>query len=147
MLAERPIPLPNEDTEAYWVSCHEGKLSVSTCGGCGHRFLPPACVCPVCLSLDVAMKPVSGKARVHSFIVVHKPQHPAFFEEAPYLVAIVELDEGPRLHTRLLDVDAKDVTVGMPVEVAFQKVEDEISLPVFRSRSSADADRATKRGA
>jgi hypothetical protein len=132
MLAERPLPLPNEDTEAYWVSCHEGNLSVSTCAGCGHRFLPPACLCPACLSTDVAMKPVSGKGRVFTFIVVHKPQHPAFFEEAPYLVAIVELDEGPRLHTRLVGIEAKDVTVGLEVCVTFQKIDYEISLPVFQ---------------
>ncbi len=132
MLADRPIPLPTEDTESYWEHCHDGKLSVSTCAACGHRFLPPACLCPACLSMDVAMKAVTGKGRVYSFIVVHRPQHPAFFEEAPYLVAIVELEEGPRLHTRLVDVDAKDVSVGMEVEVVFQKVDDEISLPVFQ---------------
>ena len=132
MLADRPIPLPTEDTEAYWLNCHEGELSASTCAACGHRFLPPACICPACLSMDVAMQPVTGGASVYSFIVVHKPQHPAFFEEAPYLVAIVELDEGPRLHTRLVGVDARDVTVGMRVEVVFQKVDDEISLPVFQ---------------
>lgn len=132
MLAERPIPLPTEDTEPYWVSCHEGRLSVSTCKGCGHRFLPPACLCPVCLSLDVRMEPVSGRGRVYSFIRVHRPQHPAFFEEAPYVVVIIELEEGPRLHSRLVGVEPDDIRLGMDVIVDFEKVDDEISLPVFK---------------
>jgi uncharacterized OB-fold protein len=132
MLAEKPLPLPTEDTETYWESCHKGTLSVSTCSACGHRFLPPACLCPKCLSDKVAFAPVSGKAKVFSFIVVHRPQHPAFFDEAPYCVAIVELDEGPRMHTRLSGIDPKDVRLGMDVEVFFQKADDEISLPFFR---------------
>lgn len=132
MLAERPPVLPNEDTEAYWENTHKGKLTVSTCGACGHRFLPPACLCPKCLSLDVSMTPVSGRGHVYTHIVVHRPQHPAFFEEAPYGIVIVELDEGPRLHSRLIGVDAKDVTVGMAVEVVFQRVDDEINLPMFQ---------------
>ena len=135
MLAERPLPLPTEDTEAYWENCHKGRLTASKCGGCGHAFLPPARLCPKCLSGEVAMAPMSGRAKVYSFIVVHRPQHPAFFEEAPYLVAIVELEEGPRMHTRLTGVDPKDVRVGMEVEVHFQKVDDEISLPMFKPRS------------
>jgi uncharacterized OB-fold protein len=131
MLAERPLPLPNEDTEAYWEACHKGKLTASRCAACGHTFLPPARVCPSCLSSDVPLAPMSGRAKVYSFIVVHRPTHPAFFGDAPYLVAIVELEEGPRMHTRLVGVDPKDVRVGMDVQVLFQKVDDEISLPVF----------------
>jgi uncharacterized OB-fold protein len=77
---------------------------------------------------------MSGRAKVYSFIVVHRPTHPAFFDDAPYLVAIVELEEGPRLHTRLFGVDPKDVKVGMEVEVFFEKVDDEISLPMFKPR-------------
>jgi uncharacterized OB-fold protein len=134
MLAERPLPLPTEDTEAYWEACHRGKLTASKCGACGHAFLPPARICPKCLSSEVTMATMSGRAKVHSFIVVHRPQHPAFFEEAPYLVAIVELDEGPRMHTRLAEVDPKDVRLGMEVEVFFQKVDDEISLPMFKPK-------------
>jgi uncharacterized OB-fold protein len=129
---EKPLPMPNEDTEAYWAACRDGKLVVPKCGACGHRFLPPACLCPRCLSTRVSYEKVSGKGRVHSFIVVHRPQHPAFFPDAPYNVAIVELEEGPRMHGRIIDLDNAAITVGMPVEVAFQKVDDDITLPVFR---------------
>jgi uncharacterized OB-fold protein len=132
MLVERPLPLPTEDTEGYWESCHKRQLVTSRCSSCGHHFLPPAPICPACLSEEVRFSPVSGRAKVFSFIVVHRPQHPAFFEDAPYVVAIVELEEGPRMHTRLWGVKNEDIRVGMPVEIVFQKVDDEISLPIFK---------------
>ena len=132
MLMEKPLPLPTEDTEGYWEACHRGRLVVRGCADCGHRFLPPAALCPACWSERVSFVEMSGRARVFSWIVVHRPQHPAFFDDAPYHVAIVELEEGPRMHTRLVGVDVADIRIGMDVEVVFQKVDDEISLPMFR---------------
>jgi uncharacterized OB-fold protein len=129
---EKPLPMPNEDTEAYWSACRQNRLVVPKCGGCGHRFLPPACLCPRCLSTKVALEAVSGHGRVFSFIVVHRPQHPAFFPDVPYNVAIVELEEGPRMHGRIVEMDQNEITVGMPVEVTFQKIDDEITLPNFK---------------
>ena len=129
---EKPLPLPTEDSEKYWEATRRGKLCVSRCGGCGHRFLPPASLCPACWSLDVALAEVSGRARLFSFIVVHRPQHPAFFADAPYHVAIVELEEGPRLHTHLEGVPPEAMRIGMPLLVAFRKIDAETTLPVFR---------------
>jgi uncharacterized OB-fold protein len=129
---ERPLPNATEDTEAYWAACKAGKLVVSRCGGCGHRFLPPSSICPACLSADVSFQPVSGRGKIYSFIVVHRPLHPAFFEEAPYNVAIIQLEEGPRMHSRIIETPASELRVGLPVEVTFQKMDDEISLPMFR---------------
>ncbi len=131
---DKPLPSPTEDTEAYWDATRDGKLVVSTCGSCGHRFLPPARICPKCLGDHVSFQPVSGRGRVFSWIVVHRPQHPAFMEDAPYNVVIVELDEGPRMHGRLVpETDLSTIAVGSPVEVAFQKINDQITLPVFRA--------------
>src|SRR5437763_16738003 len=131
MLAERPVPLPNEDTEAYWEACARKELVVPRCSACGHWFLPPARVCPACLSLDVAFAKASGRAKVYTFIVVHRPLHPAFYEEAPFNVAIVELAEGPRMHTRIVGAKPEDLRIGMDVEVKFQKLDDDIFLPMF----------------
>jgi uncharacterized OB-fold protein len=69
---------------------------------------------------------------VYTFIVVHRPQHPAFFADAPYNVAIVELEEGVRMHTSVVECANEDLRVGMPVEVVFEKVNDEVTLPRFR---------------
>lgn len=129
---EKPIPLPNEETEGYWEACHQGRLVTSRCGACGHRFLPPARICPSCLSDQVSYAPVSGRAKVFSWIIVHRSQHPAFNAETPYNVAIVELEEGPRMHTQLVGIAPEKMAVGMDVEVVFKKVDDEISLPMFK---------------
>lgn len=89
--------------------------------------------CSHCLSETLEWTPVSGKGTLYSYSVVHRPQTPAF--EAPYVVAIVELAEGPRLLTDLIDVDPQKVSVGMAVEVAFEDMGD-LALYHFRPRSS-----------
>lgn len=129
---EKPLPMANQDSEPYWEAADKGTLVVSKCGACNHVFLPPANLCPVCLAEDVSFTPASGRGKIYSFIVVHRPQHPAFFPDAPYNVAIVELEEGPRLHTRIVDADPNMLKVDAQVTVDFEKVDDEISLPVFR---------------
>jgi len=128
---DKPLPSPSEDTEPYWDATRDGRFVIPACAACGHRFMPPAKVCPKCLSDQVSFQPASGRGKVFSWIVVHRPQHPAFMEDAPYPVAIVELDEGPRLHGRL-EGDLSSASVGAPVEVTFQKINDQITLPNFR---------------
>ena len=76
--------------------------------------------------------PLSGRGTIYSFIIVHRPQHPAFFADAPYNVAIVELAEGLRMHTNVVGCANEDLRIGLPVLVAFEKVNDEITLPKFR---------------
>ncbi len=132
MLMEKPLPNPTEDSEGYWEACKSGRLSTPLCGDCGHRWLPPSRICPLCLSENVSLSPVGGRARLFSWIVVHHSQHPAFYRDPPFNVAIVQLEEGPRMHTRIEGVAEGDFEIGMELEVAFEEVDDEISLPVFR---------------
>jgi uncharacterized OB-fold protein len=77
---------------------------------------------------------LSGRGSVYSFIVVHRPQHPGFFAAAPYNVAIVELEEGIRLHTNVVECTNEQLHIGMPVEVVFEKIDDEVTLAKFRPR-------------
>lgn len=128
---ERPLPMPNEDSEPYWLAAAKRRLAIPRCKSCRHWFLPPAALCPVCWSGEVVFEDASGKARVYSFIVVHRPQHPAFSEDAPYNVAIVELDEGPLMHTRIAGIPADRLEIGMRVRAVFQKADDDITLPMF----------------
>ena len=131
---DKPLPAITEDGAPYWAATREGKLSVQRCDGCGHLRFPPSAVCPQCLDERHTWTPLSGKGVIFSFIVVHRPQHPGFFADAPYNVAIVELDEGIRLHSNVVDCANEDLRIGMPVEVVFEKVDDEITLPKFRPR-------------
>lgn len=129
---EKPLPAVTEDGAPYWEWCRRGELRVQRCDACRHLRFPPALVCPRCLAAEHAWVALSGRGTIWSFIVVHRPQHPAFFADAPYNVAIVELEEGIRLHTNVVDCANEALHIGMPVVVTFQKIDDEITLPKFR---------------
>ena len=131
---EKPLPMATEDTEPYWDGAKAGELRLQRCGGCGHWRFPPSVLCPRCLSEDSEWRATSGRGKVHTFIVVHRPQHPAFYEDVPYNVAIVELDEGPRLHTRIVGCPNEEIAIGMPVEVTFERKNDDVTMPYFRPR-------------
>ena len=129
---EKPLPLANEDTQPYWEACRRGELRLQKCADCGHVRFPPSVLCPRCLSESSSWEKMSGRGRVYSWIVVHRPQHPAFFEDVPYNVVIVELDEGPRLHSRIVGCANEEIAIGMPVEVVFEKKNDDVTMPYFK---------------
>jgi uncharacterized OB-fold protein len=131
---EKPLPRPTEDTAPYWEAAQKGELRMQQCSDCGHIRFPPALLCPRCLCEKADWVRLSGRGTVFSWIVVHQSQHPAFNADTPYNVTIVELEEGPRLHTNLVDCANDQIHIGMPVEVVFDKVNDEITLPKFRPR-------------
>jgi uncharacterized OB-fold protein len=131
---EKPLPRPTEDSAPYWEAARLGELRMQRCGDCGHVRFPPSILCARCLSDKSDWIRLSGRGKVFSWIVIHQSQHPAFNPDAPYNVAIVELEEGPRLHTNLVDVDNAEIHIDMPVEVVFDKVNDEVTLPKFRPR-------------
>ncbi len=133
---ERPLPRPTEDSAPYWEAAQKGELRMQRCGECGHVRFPPALLCACCLSENAEWVRLSGRGTVYSWIVVHQSQHPAFNADTPYNVTIVELDEGPRLHTNLVDCPSDQIYIGMRVEVVFDKINDEVTLPKFRPVSS-----------
>lgn len=125
--------LPRETLEAraYWDGCRAGRLMVQRCAACGrHQFYSRA-VCSHCGSWEVAHTQVSGRATVHASTVVHRPPHPRFAGRVPYVVALVDLDEGPRMMTMITGCAPADVHTGMPVEVVFEQVATDITLPMF----------------
>jgi uncharacterized OB-fold protein len=127
---EKPLPRPTEDSAPYWESAHKGELRLQRCSDCRHVRFPPAILCPRCLSEEAEWARMSGRATVFSWIIVHQSQYPAFNSDAPYNVAIVELEEGPRLHTHLLCPN-DEIQIGMPVQVVFDKVSDDVTLVKF----------------
>jgi uncharacterized OB-fold protein len=131
---EKPLPAITEDNAVYWDGCRQGELRAQRCTKCERFRWPPSVLCPHCLAEGGEWVKLSGRGTVHSFIVVHRPQHPAFFDDVPYNVAIVELDGGVRTHTTIVDCPPDALRVGLPVEVVFHKVNDEVTLPKFRPR-------------
>jgi uncharacterized OB-fold protein len=128
----KPLPRPNRLSRPFWDGCKRHELLLQRCNACGHIWFPPAPRCPTCLSADHAWSRASGRGKVWSWIVMWQRYFPAFETEIPYNVAYVELEEGPRLMTNLVGVEAAAIRCDMPVEVVFEDVTPEISLPKFR---------------
>jgi uncharacterized protein len=124
-----PLPAPTPVSEGFWAGCRAGRLLVPRCRACGHQFFPPQPACTRCLSPDIEERECTGRGALYSYTIVWRPQNPAF--QVPYIVAIVELDEGWHLVTNLLNCEPEEVEVGMPVTVRFTSVSDDITLPYF----------------
>ncbi len=131
----RPLPAMNLDTEFFWQGATRGELLIQRCASCGELRHPPAPMCARCRSTEWDTVRSSGRGRVYSFVVHHHPPIPGF--DPPFVVALVELEEGTRLVTNIVDADPTDVAVGMPVEVTFLEVNGELSIPVFRPRGES----------
>lgn len=124
-----PLPEPTAFTRPFWEGCQSEELRLACCCGCGHRFMPGAPCCPRCWSDELRLEPASGRGEVFSFAVYRRTYHPAI--PAPYIVALIQLDEGPRMVSNIVGCEPEAVEIGMPVEVCFQ-AEDGFLLPRFR---------------
>jgi uncharacterized OB-fold protein len=125
-----PIPVPSPETKPFWDAAKRHELCLPRCRACGALHYYPRGACPVCLSADLAWERVSGRGTLHTFTIVHRGQK-GFPVATPYVLAMVALDEGPRMMTTLVDVDPAAVRIGMPVRVLFRDVSDAIALPLF----------------
>lgn len=133
---KKPLPRPNRLSAPYWEGAKAHELRIIRCTACAHSFLPPSDRCPRCLGKQIEWVKASGHGKVWSWVVFHQRYFAAFEEDLPYDVAYVELDEGPRLMTNLIDCDPADIRCDMPVEVVFDDVTPEVTLPKFRPAQS-----------
>jgi uncharacterized protein len=129
---KKPLPSPDGDTAALWAGMREGKLLLQHCGKCGNVEYYQQQLCRRCGSEDLVAKPASGRGKVHSFSVVHRAPGPAFKDDVPYAVLLVELAEGPRMISTYAGGPPEDVTFDMDVRLVFDQVSDEIALPRFQ---------------
>ncbi|MEE9284362.1 MAG: Zn-ribbon domain-containing OB-fold protein [Dehalococcoidia bacterium] len=129
----KPLPVPNTESAPFWDACKEHRLQVQRCKRCSQFYFYPRSHCPFCHQGDVEWVQCSGKGRVHTFTVVRQNMAPGFREEVPYVVAIVELEEdGVQLMANIVECDSGDVSIGMPVQVAFDDVTEEVTLARFK---------------
>lgn len=129
-VSPRPAPVVTDDNRGFWAAASEGRLAIQRCRSCGRYHHPPRPVCPSCHSTDQQWSDAAGTGVVYSYALLHHPQHPAF--DYPVIAALVDLDEGVRLVTNLVDIDSGDVAIGMPVEVSFVPTAGDAAVPVFR---------------
>lgn len=122
-------PQPTPETEPYWEGCAAGELRLQRCTTCDAHYFPPRPFCPTCLSDDVVWEAVSGRGTLHTYVINHRAA-PGF--EAPYAIAVVQLDEGPRMMSNIVGVDPtpEALVLDMALQVSFE-TRGEIQLPVF----------------
>ena len=125
-------PIVIDETRGFWEGTTNQELRVQLCAACGHRQLPGGPCCRECLSQELSWDRVSGRGIVHSFTVVHRALHPAFAAQVPYVLADIQLDEGPVLTSNVTDVAPHEVSIGMPVEVWFDEVDRDAFGTAFR---------------
>ena len=127
----RAKPKPTPETQHFWDGTKAGELRLQKCGDCAKVYFPPRPFCPQCSSRNVAMFAASGKAALHSYVIHHR-KVPGF--TPPYAIAVVELAEGPRMMTNIVDCPQtpEALVLDMPLEVTYLKMDEDISLPLFR---------------
>ncbi len=128
---QRPVPVPTPETEHFWNGTKNGELLLQRCTSCQEAYFPPRPFCPACSSREVAVERASGRGFLYSYVISHRP-HPAF--DGPYSIAVVELDEGPRMMTNIVGCEQTPdaLELDMTVEVQFEPITDDITLPLFR---------------
>lgn len=128
----KPVPEVDATLAPYFAAAKQQRLVVQRCADCGALRFPPRELCSGCLSSRVEWTDVSGRGEVFSFNVMHQIYHPAFASEVPYAVVVVKLAEGPKLISNVVDCPPEEIRIGMPVEVVFEEVSPDVTLPKFR---------------
>jgi uncharacterized protein len=128
---KRARPQPTPETAHFWEGTRLGELRLQRCDACSHIYFPPRPFCPACAAREVSIFKASGRAKLHSYVISHRAA-PGF--TAPYSIAVVELEEGPRMMTNIVHCPQtpEALQLDMPVEVVFEALDEAISLPHFR---------------
>jgi uncharacterized OB-fold protein len=132
MSAGKPLPRIDDDTRAYWAGLARGELLLQHCRDCGYVQFYQRALCGRCLGAGLEHRPASGRGTIYSFSTVYRPPSPEFKDDVPYTVVLVELAEGPRMISTLVDAPPETVGLGQAVEVVFDTIAPEVALPRFR---------------
>jgi len=129
---QKPLPVIQPHSAAFWEGTKQHKLMVQHCCDCDSYIFYPRRECPECWSTNLDWHESTGKAKVYAFSVTYEGVEPMFQQDLPIALAWVDLPEGVRMNTNIIDCDPNDVKIGMEVEAVYQDVTDEITIPYFR---------------
>ncbi len=130
--SNKPLPVLEGMTKEFYEFCRNGELRFQKCGGCGQWRHVPRLMCSECGSWEWTWERSSGKGKLFTWTVVERPMHPGFANDAPYAPAMIELAEGVRMVSWVVDCPPAELQRDMPVQVTFEKVSDDVTLPKFR---------------
>lgn len=129
---QKPVPIPDEASQPFYDGAREHRLMIQHCTTCGVVMWPVKSRCDNCMQPTVNWVQASGKASLYSFALMHQVYHPGFASEVPYIIAQVDLEEGLRILTNIVGCSSSDLQIGMPLEVTFEVITDEVTLPKFK---------------
>ncbi len=129
---KKPIPVIQPWTEAFWKATKEHRLVIQECRDCEAKIFYPRKYCPECWSSNLGWSEACGRAKVSTFAIMRGMVEPKFWDDLPYVLAMVDLEEGIRMMTRIVECDPEEVEIGMDVEVVFEDITDQHALPLFR---------------
>lgn len=130
----KPLPTPSPETQHFWDACKCHELWLPFCRPCQESYWYPRDFCPTCSSRDVEWRQSSGRGVVYTFAIHYRAFHPGWSNEIPYATALIDLEEGVRIFSNLIGIDPEPraIRCGMPVEVVFEDVTPEVTLPKWR---------------
>ena len=131
--AQRPVPVPDEASAPFFAGAARGELMLQRCRACGAFMWPVKSRCDNCLRPTVTWIQASGKGTLYSFVLMHQVYHPGFADEVPYNIVQVDLEEGLRITSNVVGCSNDSLQIGMSLEVTFDDITDEVSLPRFKS--------------
>lgn len=134
----KPLPVVDNDSSVFWENCKQERLVLQECQDCSKFYFYPRILCPHCMSSNVEWKEVSGSGKIYSFTIARRPAGPAFKEDLPYAVGLIELDEGPRMMSNIINIPVDDIRCDMPVKVKFEAVNEQFTLPKFEPISNEE---------
>ena len=137
-MPKRPLPEATPETREFWDGAKRHELRIQRCRACGKAYFFPRPFCPNCSSRDVEWFTASGRGKLHTYVINQRPAM-GFQDYVPYVIAIVELDEGPRMMSNIVGIDPspENLPIDLALEVTWEQQSDEITLPLFRPRGTA----------
>jgi uncharacterized OB-fold protein len=129
---KKPVPVVNPWARPFWEAARDHKLVIQKCKDCDKYVFYPRIACPHCFSDELTWVQASGKGKIYTYSVVVSNAPSAFVQDMPYVIAVIRLDEGVQMLSNVVDCNPEEVTCDMPVEVTFEKLDEEFTLPKFR---------------
>ena len=129
---EKPLPIITDENRKYWEYARKHELRMQKCSQCEWIRFPVSILCPKCHSMEAEWTKLSGRGVIYSYVIYHTAYHPAYRDDIPYIVAIIQLEEGPRMESNISGCRMEDVKIDSPVEVIFEDVTGTVTLPKFK---------------
>ena len=129
---DKPLPNPSTQSQPFWEAARGHQLQMQRCGSCGEVLFYPRVICPECWADDLEWETLSGRGVVYTYTVAQHPTHPKFAAEVPYAIAVVELEEGPRITTSIVGCEPEAIEIGMLVVAVYDDVTPDVTLVKFR---------------